>query len=758
MLADISPVKGTGDINSLGGTFAQLPPPPPSSSIHATHAANNSVHDVNAKIESRKAKREERKLELLMEARNARIRWIRDGERSSTTSGTDGGGSSILDTVQMNQLQACRPDILPCAPQLIESLLSSNCDWRRSHERKNNSDLLNRMIMQLLEEQGLSWENVSKDSALTNANGARGVHNSRESSTSVKNPSLDLPPIPHPELYNAFLDALCNPSAADIVMSIQKFCSTIHEAANVMVLSMKGDNSGGDVVKPTEISLLNGESSNAATSASTPSAATPTQDLQNYGASLAKAVRGFINKTMRDIGEHEAFRNFVRSKEDNNLSSNGVSSMNCFENSTDGRDELMASLERFVYGKCRRDIDMVIFQSPEKVIDSADNKHTPAKTVWEIDNELHEKMLSLQFVSASHLEIQCLNSKTTGAHDDIDLSYTIEQLQSIPCQSSPRQMLHSILLAHRGVSYALNEACGHSDPPGADDVLPTLILATLRAHALNLPSALRFIETFAPLPLLRGEAGYAYTNLCGAIQFIKDLDVVGHLAEVAVLGGSGENSAVLSIGPEEFRIGLEMCRGKMAIKVTEEKRLLINDSVDGVVASNEVDFYKECTNDEKSSHVNITARHVRNAREHGEIVDLDWALEEQQILMWQQGRVADIPSKREDNSTETAAIARHEHLKNSLPPDEPTLPSQFHRSYSFLTAHHDNICIRDLPQLLKEYKMLVQVTEVLYNERSIWRESERKRLLKLERERLERGLADVMGEDDDNTNGSALID
>jgi len=239
------------------------------------------------------------------------------------------------------------------------------------------------------------------------------------------------------------------------------------------------------------------------------------------------------------------------------------------------------------------------------------------------------------------------------------------------------------------------------------------------------------------------------------MQFIKDLDVDGHLAEVAVLGGSGENSAVLSIGPEEFRIGLEMCRRKMAIKVTEEKRSLICDTVDGMVANNEVDFYEECTNDEKSSHVNITARHVRNAREQGEIVDLDWALEEQQILMWQQGRVADIPSKTEDNPTDIAAIAKHDHRMYRLPPDEPSLPSQFSRSYSFLTAHHDNIGIRDMPQLLKEYKMLVHVTEVLFNERSVWRESERKRLLKLERERLERDLAHVMGEHDDNTNGAA---
>jgi len=40
--------------------------------------------------------------------------------------------------------------------------------------------------------------------------------------------------------------------------------------------------------------------------------------------------------------------------------------------------------------------------------------------------------------------------------------------------------------------------------------------------------------------------------------------------------------------------------------------------------------------------------------------------------------------------------------------------------------------------------MLVHVTELLLNERSVWRESERKRLSRLERERLERDFADVI--------------
>ncbi len=740
MATNITPIKVTESSSSQVGAFVQLTPAVPTTNAAQPPPLTSSiVDDVNAKIEKRQVKMEERKLELLMEARNARIHWIRDGEKSSNNRVS----SSIDAAIQLNELRACHPDILPCAPHIIEIMLSSNCDWRQCHEKSKNGDSLNRMLMQMLEKQGLSRETVSNS---TIAMEEQGAHHSKEIDTSLLKPDLDLPPIPHPESYDAFLDALCNPSAADIVISIQKFCSTIHEAANVMAISLNGENSSVEGSKTTDISLLDGESSDVDASLST---GARSHEPHNYAVSLAKAVRGFINKTIREMKEHEAFHNFVQSTGESNPS-NAVSSLNIIRDSTEDRVDLLASLERFIYCKCRRDIDTVILQSPTKVmINSADIKHTSVKTIGEIENELHEKMLSLQFVSAAHLEIRCLKSKTTDARDDIDLSYTIEQLQSIQYQSSPRQIIHSILLAHRGVSYALNEACGQVvDPPGADDVLPTLILATLRAHVIHLPSALLIVETFAPLPLLRGEAGYAYTNLCGAIQFIKDLDVAGHLAEVAILGESGENSAVLSIGPDEFRNGLEECRRKMMMKAEEEKRILMNDSAKEIAGNMEMDFPYVYTNGEKPPHVNISARHIRNAREQGAVVDLDWALEEQQISMWRQGQISDIPYKPMKNPTEIEAIAGHEHLKHRLPPEDPSWSSQFTRSYSFLTTHPDNISLRDLPQLLKEYKMLVHATEVLLSERLTWRESERKRMVKLEREHLERDLADALGADD----------
>ena len=199
-------------------------------------------------------------------------------------------------------------------------------------------------------------------------------------------------------------------------------------------------------------------------------------------------------------------------------------------------------------------------------------------------------------------------------------------------------------------------------------------------------------------------------------------------------------SAVLSIGPDEFRVGMEECRRKMLLEVEErEKQLSIHRSIvcGDDESGNDADFYEDVTddeiiNDDKLFQTKITARQVRDARSIGETVDMDWALRKHNDAMWHQGKITDGTSTMTKNQ-----------IVDQLFTEEPTLPSQFSRSYSYLTVQPDNIGIRDLPKLLNEYKMLVHVTEVLLNERNVWKERERKLQSRKEREYLERDYADV---------------
>jgi hypothetical protein len=132
----------------------------------------------------------------------------------------------------------------------------------------------------------------------------------------------------------------------------------------------------------------------------------------------------------------------------------------------------------------------------------------------------------------------------------------------------------------------------------------------------------------------------------------------------------------------------------------------------------------------------ITGRDIRDASVRGETINLDWALKKQNDMLWQIGKV-------QTNSTQQA-----EAEGGSQFPNEPPLPSNFSRSYSFLATRPDEIRMSDLPQLLNEYKMLVHTTETLLNERALWKDAEKKRQRKLAREILERDYDAMIGTDD----------
>jgi hypothetical protein len=177
----------------------------------------------------------------------------------------------------------------------------------------------------------------------------------------------------------------------------------------------------------------------------------------------------------------------------------------------------------------------------------------------------------------------------------------------------------------------------------------------------------------------------------------------------------------------------------------ENRLSIIDQCVDDTDVDDDTIDDERIDDDDGSSQIKITARQVREAHLHGEIVDLDWALKQRDAMLCQRGQVTDVTSMPLTDKAEDQRL--------NLPPEELPLASLFSRSYSYLTVHPDNIGIRDLPKLLNEYKMLVHVTELLLNERNVWRESERKRQSRLEREHLERVYADIIAVDE---NGASV--
>jgi hypothetical protein len=86
------------------------------------------------------------------------------------------------------------------------------------------------------------------------------------------------------------------------------------------------------------------------------------------------------------------------------------------------------------------------------------------------------------------------------------------------------------LAVYQGVNTALSTAPSHNQSkaqklPSADDVLPTIILTVLHAKPKRIFQNLQLVKVFAHQEYVRGEAGYLYTNLDGALQFLQDLDM-----------------------------------------------------------------------------------------------------------------------------------------------------------------------------------------------------------------------------------------
>ena len=65
---------------------------------------------------------------------------------------------------------------------------------------------------------------------------------------------------------------------------------------------------------------------------------------------------------------------------------------------------------------------------------------------------------------------------------------------------------------------------GKGKPPSTDDLLPLVILATLRARPKKLPSSLRRIEYYVGDHRMRGEAGFLLTQLSAAAAFLASCD------------------------------------------------------------------------------------------------------------------------------------------------------------------------------------------------------------------------------------------
>ena len=336
------------------------------------------------------------------------------------------------------------------------------------------------------------------------------------------------------------------------------------------------------------------------------------------------------------------------------------------------------------------------------------------------ENELNERLSFLQFVKPSHLDLTFFGSGEAENWVGI-LSKPIELLTTLDLLYSPAQMLQCTTEIYRSINEVLSKRMKDEHDgmvPSADDILPTLVLATICAKPKHIVSNLRFLECFATEEELRGESGYAFTSLFSAVQFIREI----RLDEEKEGSESGKGSLPsLSISEKDLREELESFRASLTPKEIKKE----DDSMDKDDSTD-----KDNTLLSKVTKVvDIPVGEVKAARLRGDDMN-KWASD------WVENNCThaiDVtPSGEETGQIGNSTLVEVE---------SQALPHGFNRSYKYLSTEAKDIRLSDIEPLLEEYKMLVYVTEQLLNERSAMKNNSAKEMLALRREELNKHLS-----------------
>ncbi len=386
----------------------------------------------------------------------------------------------------------------------------------------------------------------------------------------------------------------------------------------------------------------------------------------------------------------------------------------------DDTNETKMMLETFVYSKCH-DVIINSLRSCEEF------------TLDKDESEFGERLVFLQFVDPSHLEIPFFFKRDASFEKgefwkDI-LSKPIKLLQSMDNMYSPAQMMRCVLEVYRGVNHALKHVIANGDSatermPSADDCLPTIILCIICSKPKILTN-LKFLELFATKDQMRGEPGYAFTNLFSAVQFIMGLNLdIGTKEDIS----SDLNTPSLHIAPDELK--QKLSDFKKNLNGTKE---LTESSSENITNFHQSEVKERAESSYLFAPVTIPVHVVTNARLRGDD-PFDW------ISSWMVSK-----SDKFDHSFCTEAGQRPEQVggRTARLPHTLSLPDGFTRSYTFLPTQPSDFRISDIPILLKDYKTLVRTTEMLLVERKKLLVENNEIQMKKKKEMLDQSLVEA---------------
>ena len=627
-----------------------------------------------------------RKQELLQQARSARLEWLRQVPFPYSQDDTHSPSSSSLQNDNdNNNLTLSRTSPLapladthagrhmPAALHILQHLYGLDTNTNNA-ALPNDSERVREYVTTLQQAHSLTVPTPEQVRQMTLQEHEE--QQQQQNTTAAASSSsflLDDEEARLLTVYHRFLQQLTHPAAATLVQGMKRFVQ------HVLVSSSR------------EHQLSSKEQSKSKQQQSSNTSSSSDNDTTTIKP-LANLLQSYTTSTLETIRQHALW------KDEFGDTTNTTS--------TTSQESLVwtrRALESLIYGHVRLSVERAVLTSQQ------------SETAWQ------ERLALLQFVQPQHLEVACLvpySSTTTTENDDPATSLSrllqapIRALASVARYHAPYEKLQRILAMYRGINAALTKALNPETTPtttdstktpklpSADDVLPTIILTVLAAR----PSLrqLSMVEELCPPEYLRGEAGYAFTNLYGAVQFLLELPLVED---------TNATNNNLTIAPEEFLAGLERCRAQTQSQLDKQQQEKKASST--VMDESSIPTYESLLAVPQTP---ITPNDIRLARERGDVIDEAWAVQFQQARAKDQNGLAAALTLLDNDDDEGEQA-----VKDDSPAEESKSPtrtaSSGFRRYNFLSHSAKDITVHDLPQLLEEYRQMAHATEALLAER-----------------------------------------
>lgn len=133
---------------------------------------------------------------------------------------------------------------------------------------------------------------------------------------------------------------------------------------------------------------------------------------------------------------------------------------------------------------------------------------------------MQRRIRSLNWITVENLEID-IEFDHPIVHDLLDRA--ISQMIEINSRTSTIDKLDCVVQCSKTIFELLQ--VNRSDPVSADQFLPALVFVVVQANPPMLKADIKYITNFSnPRRLLSGEAGYYFTNLCCATEFVETVD------------------------------------------------------------------------------------------------------------------------------------------------------------------------------------------------------------------------------------------